>query len=66
MGYTHGHYNMPGLHWVDVPLTPDSPGNENEVARQGDYFYYYDTDNSLWRRIESSIDWSNTTTTTTT
>lgn len=56
-----------GLYWVEVPLTPDSPGAENQCARGGNFFYFYNTDDSKWYRTAfSSEDWDNNTTTTTT
>ena len=50
---------------VDVPLSPDSAGNDGEVAWDGTYFYVYNPTLDLWGRTAISYSWVNTTTTTT-
>jgi hypothetical protein len=54
------------LRWVTAPSDPGDSGNQNEVAYDGQYFYLYNNDLSLWMRTAMSVSWGTTTTTTTT
>lgn len=58
-------HTHPYLRWVSAPDDPSDAGNENEVARDNNYLYVYNTDLSLWMRVAMSINWGTTTTTTT-
>jgi len=58
-GKSYGSNNVEHLCWVPVPVSPVSAGQTNQVAKGGDYFYYYDDNTEIWRRTVSSIDWSN-------
>jgi len=53
------------LRWVEVPLAPDSPGENGDVARDDSWFYVYNVTLAMWGRTAISYSWSNTTTTTT-
>jgi hypothetical protein len=51
------------LRWVEVPLTPESLGEEGDVARDDSYFYVYNSDINMWGRTAISYNWNNATTT---